>query len=178
VTTDITDILFFTLATQYYVTGRYAALAGLAPVAGNLVHHAIEMYLKGGLSKTMGLGELRKLSHKLPKVWEAFKLQAGDPSLARFDSLMSALDAFEEVRYPDSILARGMAVTVGVRRAVPRSAVTSSCPAPTYEMYMEETDELVGKIFEVAAVNPFFLTGLTKRAREYLKESNTQSWAG
>ena len=177
-----TDVLrqFFTQATQYYVTGRYAALAGLSPVAGNLIHHAIEMYLKGTLAKTLTLGELKKLSHNLPKVWEAFKVQAADPALAAFDFLVSSLDAFEEIRYPDLIVARGMAATVGVSRGtVTRSAATPSRPEPTYEVYIEETDALVGKVFEVAAVNPaFFLTGLSKRCREYLTESNTQSWAG
>jgi hypothetical protein len=176
------DVLrqFFTQATQYYVAGRYAALAGLSPVAGNLIHHAIEMYLKGTLAKTLTLGELKKLKHNLPKVWEAFKVQAPDPALAAFDSLVSSLDAFEEIRYPDLIVARGMAATVGVSRgAVARSAATPSRSEPTYEVYIEETDELVGKVFEVAAVNPaFFLNGLSKRSREYLTESNTQSWAG
>ena len=50
--------LFFSSATQYYVSGRYAVFAGLTPVVGNLLHHAVEMYLKGALSKTMTLDQL------------------------------------------------------------------------------------------------------------------------
>ena len=42
---------FFRTAGQYYVAGRYAAFAGFIPVTGNLLHHAIELFLKGGLSK-------------------------------------------------------------------------------------------------------------------------------
>ena len=34
--------MFFDLGFQYYIGGRYAVAAGLAPVAGNLLHHAIE----------------------------------------------------------------------------------------------------------------------------------------
>src|SRR6202043_1798471 len=35
---------------QYYTIGRYSVLAGVNPVAGNLLHHAIEMFLKGALA--------------------------------------------------------------------------------------------------------------------------------
>ena len=42
---------FFATAGQYYVVGRFAAFAGLIPITGNLLHHAVEMFLKGGLSK-------------------------------------------------------------------------------------------------------------------------------
>jgi hypothetical protein len=54
---------FIATGTQYYVAGRYAVIAGLMPVAGNLLHHAIEMCLKGALSKKAGksLQQLKKL---------------------------------------------------------------------------------------------------------------------
>jgi hypothetical protein len=48
---------FFSPATQYYVSARYDVFAGLNPVAGNLLHHAVEMCLKGALSKTMTLDQ-------------------------------------------------------------------------------------------------------------------------
>jgi hypothetical protein len=74
--------VFFQNACQYYVAGRYAAFAALNPVAGNLLHHAIEHFLKGGLSKTKSLAELKRLGHSLPKIWAAFKTQVNDPVLA------------------------------------------------------------------------------------------------
>jgi hypothetical protein len=46
---------FFKTGSQYYIAGRFAAFAWFHPVAGNLFHHAIEMYLKGALSKTKSL---------------------------------------------------------------------------------------------------------------------------
>jgi hypothetical protein len=76
---------------QYYVAGRYAAFAGLNPVAGNLLHHAIENFLKGVLSKTKTLDELKKLGHKLPDIWAVFKAKANDVKLAQFDSTISRL---------------------------------------------------------------------------------------
>ena len=38
-------------AIDYYAVGRYAVFAGLNPTAGNLLHHAVEMCLKGALAK-------------------------------------------------------------------------------------------------------------------------------
>lgn len=171
--------LFFSAATQYYVTGRYAVLAGQIPVAGNLLHHAIEMYLKGGLAQTMSLRQLKVFYHKLPNIWSAFKEKFADPALSSFDDLVSSLHAFEDLRYPDSIRLKGMLVIMGVARGSGAAPGAPSRPEPTYELYLEDIDALVDRIFQVASVNPvFFLIGLPARAREYLKDGNTQSWAG
>ncbi len=169
---------FFSSATQYYVTGRYAVLAGQIPVAGNLLHHAIEMYLKGGLAKTMTLQQLKGLSHKLPDLWCNFKAQFADSALGSFDTLVSSLHAFEDLRYPDSVLAKGMLVNMGIVRMSGTVPGAPARPEPVYELYLEEVDALVGKIFEVVPVNPAFFFGcLPPKARESLKERNAQTWA-
>jgi hypothetical protein len=59
--------LFFSAACGYYVAARFAAFAHLNPVAGNLFHHAIEMYLKGGLSKTKSIRKLEKFKHSIQR---------------------------------------------------------------------------------------------------------------
>jgi hypothetical protein len=106
---------FFKFGSQYYVAGRYGVFAGLMPVAANLHHHAIEMFLKGALSKSMSLEELkRKLGHRLPKIWTKFKRQASDPSLNRFDKIIKELNKFEDIRYPDEILRRGAGTSWGI----------------------------------------------------------------
>ena len=171
--------LFFSTATQYYVSGRYAVFAGLSPVAGNLLHHAVEMYLKGALCEHMTLDQLKSMYHNLPKIWDCFKAQVAAPGLDIFDALISSLDAFEELRYPDSILSSGMIVKIGVSRVAGASTEGPARPEPKYEVYLEEVDPLVDKIFASASVNPdFFLAGLNTRAREYLKEANVHGWAG
>src|SRR2546423_12356690 len=48
---DMTDHLFISTGMDYYVAGRYAVFAGLNPTAANLLHHAVEMALKGALAK-------------------------------------------------------------------------------------------------------------------------------
>jgi hypothetical protein len=99
---------FFRYGCQYYVAGRFGVFAALIPVAANLHHHAIEMLLKGALSKTMKLEELKnKLGHKLEKIWAEFKAGANDPNLSRFDKMIEELNKFEDIRYPDKLLQSG-----------------------------------------------------------------------
>jgi len=61
------DAEFMRLGVQYYVAARSAALVGatLMPVCGNLYHHALEMFLKAGLSRKYSLAELKRFGHKL-----------------------------------------------------------------------------------------------------------------
>jgi hypothetical protein len=66
-------IIFSQREGQYYVAGRYAAFAGLVPTTGNQFHHAVELFLKGGLSKNgLSLANLKKLGHDLPEIWAMF----------------------------------------------------------------------------------------------------------
>jgi len=164
---------------QYYVSGRYAIFAGLVPVAGNLLHHAVEMFLKGGLASSMDLSELKGLGHNLPKTWAAFKVRFSHVQLGGFDSVVQSLHAFEDLRYPDSMIQNGAGIMAGPF-AGPRPRDSEQIvPTPSYELYLSEIDPLVRGVFEVASVNPgFFLAGLNSRARDYLNEANTTPWAG
>src|SRR5260370_6131973 len=120
---------FWDRGCQYYVTGRFAVAAGLNPVAGNLLHHAVEFLLKGALSKTQTLDDLRKHSHKLLKIWEVFKTAIGDAALGRFDPAIAALHAYEDLRYPDDALKNGMASTISSHR-LPNLAGNAGLPLP------------------------------------------------
>lgn len=67
----------------------FGVFTALMPVAANLHHHAIEMLLKGALSKTMTLKDMKdKPGHKLDRCWREFKKQADDTKLNRFDQVM------------------------------------------------------------------------------------------
>jgi len=89
---------YFSLAVQYYIAGRYAIHAGLNPVAGNLLHHAIELALKGGLARTTSSEDLKsKYMHSLDPLWRDFKLTLGDPRLNRLDRAVSELNQFEAI---------------------------------------------------------------------------------
>jgi hypothetical protein len=163
---------FFSSGTQYYVTGRFGVLAHQMPVAGNLIHHAIEMYLKGALAKKMSLEQLRKLSHYLPNLWNTFKENFPSANSDSFDNLVLSLHTFEDIRYPDSVINKGMALASGVIRGTSKinpKPVPDKPAVPVYELYLDEVDSLVDHIFQLASVNPaFFLGGLSQTAREYL----------
>jgi hypothetical protein len=125
---------FIKTAGQYYVAGRYSAFAGFIPTTGNLFHHAIEMFLKGGLSKTgITLADLKKLSHDLPKIWETFKRTFKDQSLDRFDHVIASLHRFEDIRYPDLIVQKGMNAKIEIL-APARPPGPQSGSEPVYEL--------------------------------------------
>ncbi len=164
--------LFFKQATSYYVSGRYAALSRLAPVAGNLLHHAVEMYLKGALSPSLDQQGLRDLGHNLRRTWREFKAVFNDAALDVFDSAITELHKFERIRYPDRIVEEGMAYQFVVLRAqVP--APEQGARVPAYTLVLEDVDELVGILFEKARLNPgFYLDGLSDSAKEFLLRYN------
>jgi hypothetical protein len=71
-----TDYHFFRMGLQYYIAGRMGALYSLTPVTGNLLHHAVEMVLKGKLAHHHSLADLKdrkKFGHDIVKCWAGLK---------------------------------------------------------------------------------------------------------
>ena len=166
---------FFQYGTQYYLTGRFAAFAGQTPVVGNLMHHAVEMFLKGALSKSMALSEMKKtLGHQLDKTWRLFKTDVDDRTLDRFDKTIEMLDAFEDIRYPDEIIEKGAALQIDIRKATPVvPEFEGGHSVPHYMFSLEEVDELVAAIFKAESRNPaaYFFT-LREDSRQYFMRDN------
>ena len=131
---------FAELAGQYYAAGRFAALTRCIPVAGNLLHHAVEMFLKSALIRTHTLPELKKFSHKLPALWARFKEIHAAISCAHLDDAIAELDRFELLRYPDSVVKEGMQVSMVVFRA--HLARLPEGPQPPYHLVLEDIDEV------------------------------------
>jgi len=166
---------YFSVAVQYYVAGRFSVHAGLNPVAGNFLHHAIEPALKGGLASTTGSEDLKKkYMHSLNPLWRDFK--SSDPQLERFDRIVSELDQFETIRYPEHVEQHGMFVAIApIRRDQdakrPRRLPS---PVPRYRLYFPEVDELLDAVFVGADVNPTFFKGeaFKNEAQEFLARDN------
>ena len=108
---------------QYYVAARYSAWSGLW-VCGNLYHHALEMFLKSGLSQIRSLPELKKFQHKLVNIWNAFKADF-PAALSQFDKTITELADFEEIRYPDEVLKNGAQIIIDYHRQGPRAVCTT-----------------------------------------------------
>ncbi len=170
--TDAADRHFLGLGMQYYVAARSAALGGLIPVCGNLFHHAIEMFLKARLSQTLPLKDLKKLRHELKPLWRAFKAEFPAAKLEEFDKLIDELDAFERIRYPDNVIAEGMAIHLDWEQGECNAAVPPGVPA-IYRVTVTSIDRLVVRIFELSSRNPLFFTAtLNSYARGALVPHN------
>lgn len=172
--------LYFSTATQYYVVGRYAVISGIAPVAGNLLHHAVEMALKGYLINSMSSSKLKdNIGHSLNKLWEIFKNTLPASDLKKYDTMISRLENFETIRYPDHVAEHGMLVQFDVGKVTNRSKPKLPGSVPRYDLRLQDIDDLFDEIFNSSSVNPsFFMSGLSQFAKEYLKKENKTRWGG
>jgi HEPN domain-containing protein len=173
-TSENKDALFqeyFDAAIQYHVSARFAAFAGFIPVAGNLAHLAVEMYLKGYLCRKVTERERRKLGHHLPKIWRKVKQDIGNSTLDNFDATISAIHKFERIRYPEEIVRKGMTASVGFKKG--GAAKEPGRAKPNFELVIDDLDALAKRILEDSKVNPKFYTQrLNNEARTYLTQSN------
>src|SRR6266511_3456198 len=148
---------FYKIALEYYVSGRAALLCGNTRTPGNLLHHAVEMLLKGQLSKTIPLEVLaarKKFGHDLPKLWTAFKGLFPTDDLTEFDTMIDELHKFEEIRYPDHILDHGADITLGFCRGKPCTRSTPGQTQPEYQMGVGDVDAFLARLFPLCRLNP------------------------
>jgi hypothetical protein len=158
-----------TLAMQYHVAGRCAGVCQIVPVAGNLLHHAIEMVLKALLVRDRGLAGVTKLGHNLIKIWGAAVATYPELDSTNCRRAIEELDRFESLRYPDAVIARGAAIRFGWDKAPPMPTMS----VPTYDLVMEDVDELFHASFVFTGKNAeFFLAMLNKEARAALRDRN------
>ena len=100
--TNTVDPRWVSWAIQYYVAGRFAASADFNPIHANLLHHAVEMFLKTALIDIVDAKEMKdRYGHDLIKLWQRFKEETADPALDQYDETIQALHKFEKIRYPD-----------------------------------------------------------------------------
>ncbi len=172
----ITQAEFLTIGFQYYVAGRFAALGRLMPVAGNLLHHAVEMFLKGALVEWLDVKELKAIEHNLPKLWERYQELSGNTELERYYGIVQQLQLFERIRYPDRYIRDGAIISIDIDR--PRANPGPSTEK-TYHLVLEDIDVVVEKLFNALSANPeFFVQGLNEDAMRYLLVSNKHQLHG
>ncbi len=162
------------LAMQYYASGRFAAINGMLPVCGNLLHHAVEMFLKGALARRLDRAALYGLKHDLKKIWKRTKLEFPGTELSSFDASIFRLDLFERIRYPDNLVDEGGTIQIDIHRNawVPSHEDKKTTPR-MYNFVLEDIDELVKVIFGFASLNPLFFSGGMKRqAFAMINDSN------
>jgi hypothetical protein len=165
------DVAFIQRGMSYYVAGRFCAVAHEFPACANLLHHALEMFLKGDLCRRHSKEELRRIGHNLWRAWTAFKLDHADQRLESHDKVERELTKFERIRYPDE---GGMIGTFDLF-SEHESTFTSRLPKtpPRYKLNLEDINRIVLLFFKVAKVNPdFFLNSTSEAARDALNNQN------
>jgi len=133
---------FLRLALQYYIAGRSACFAYSMPVAGNLLHHAVEMVLKHLLAeKGVTESELHyKFRHDLKKLWRTTKHALADASLTTYDPVIRIIARMYDVRYPR----RSYSFQMSIRKEPTRPPTGSAAKGLRhYHLSLEEADELM-----------------------------------
>jgi hypothetical protein len=167
------------LSLQYYVAGRFAALNRLHGVAPVVLHHALEYILKAALARTHTLAQLkRKHGHDLESLWQATVQEISTLKTPVRDRTIADLNKFEDLRYPDKLIAQGASVTIGIRSGQD-PVVSGSQPSsgPNYRFNLEDADELWAAVFQKVANAPAFLQHLPPAARTALDAENHHSIA-
>jgi hypothetical protein len=174
---DVSSELF-RLGYEYYVVGRFGFFANVLGVAGNILHHSVEMLLKGSLATKLPLNKLEQFKHNLPKLWTAF-IKANPKAVVPpgLEGVIQGLHQFESIRYPDLAVTRGVAVAASVRRAS-RGRIGGALGrrAVKLALSLEDVDKVVGAIFAVSEINPSFFRGiLAPEARSFLTRENANA---
>jgi hypothetical protein len=124
------------------------------------------------LSRKRSLVDLkRQFQHRLIDIWHAFTTDFPSTTLTEFDATITDLADFEDIRYPDEVLKRGMILNIDFHGQVPRGS--SSRPEPEYRLDYYDVDRLIGAIFDVSNVNPaFYLARFQPDVRKMLADRN------
>jgi hypothetical protein len=160
---------------EYYVTGRFAALNNLL-VAGNLLHHAVELLAKFQLLRRVPDGRLgqevtrlarKPYRHDLHILWSDFKADVGRSSLDRFDAVVADLNRWEDLRYGGYPMGIPTTMSFMMRRGPHET--WSDEPHEEYVLVLEDIDELFTAMVAASGINPGFL-GERHRLKLALRE--------
>jgi hypothetical protein len=170
--------LMFKVALEYYVNGRAAYFLGCVFTTGNLFHHAVEMMLKGELSKTISFQDLadkKKFGHSLPKCWTAFKNLFSRVDLTEFDPMIPELDKFEQIRYPDNLLKYGGSASIGfdLGRGFVIPTLPGAPPFSKYQLGVGDVDAFFARAMPLCdLLAPTWLGSLPQQSQEMLLRDN------
>jgi hypothetical protein len=92
------SLLFLLRADEFYILTRYSYCAFLQYSPFRLAHHALEYYLKSGLSHFITLKQLKSFGHKVTDLWKEYRCHT--PNVTLDDRVVEHIDCFESMRYP------------------------------------------------------------------------------
>ena len=150
---------------QYYVAGRFAAASGFTPVLANLLHHAVELFLKACLAYDDPVDRIREYGsvkrgyrHNLPLLWEDFKKRSSAQLASEFDRIIEELHKFDEIRYPEQLIEGGATILIDLFASEGQQLPRPDDREPLYVLKLPEVDELMGLLFKATNCNrPLFI---------------------
>ncbi len=148
---------FLVIGSQYYALAAYCSEHMYLPVGVTLFHHAIEMLLKGILSKRMSSAELKKIGHNLEQLWKEIKSEIPDNRFSKYDMTIEKLNKVELIRYPDLIVDKGYVLSVRLGSPTPID-IPGTENLPQYQVNVTDLYEIASLMFEVfdIPINPYF----------------------
>ena len=111
----------------------------------------------------------------------AFKSLFPEKALSQFDDLITDLDKFEEIRYPNKNLTNSAEIVVSMGQKVtqPIEIGGNEAPVSRYDLGMAEVDKLFQQLFTLCGFDPKkTLVFLKPEGRQMLTEGNgtIQTW--
>jgi hypothetical protein len=160
----------FTYGIQYLGAGRFALASFFAPVGASLLHHAIEMFLKGTLARGDEASAIRRYwktyGHRLGDLWRAVCERYPAEGLHEFDDAIAALDEFEDIRYPEALIKKGAFIELGFAEPVEQQSGAGNLrPEPRFALGMPKIDHLIKRLFEITNFNPEFFSTYLRAPR-------------
>jgi hypothetical protein len=157
----------FDYGMQYLGAGRFAVASGFMPIGAGLLHHAIEMFLKGLVARGAQPADIRQFrrryGHKLGVLWREVLAHFPNKGLESFADTIARLDEFEDIRYPDKLISGGAIIETGFSDDVGSSGGLVHPPVERHlVLSIPKIDRLVKRLFELAQFNPEFFSHMLR----------------
>jgi hypothetical protein len=158
----------------YYLAARSAHSMSLAPINGNLFHHAIEMLLKGTLKQHFNEDQL--WGHRLTKLWHYFIQKYKLKPKPMLSNSIKQLDKLEKIRYPyDEPHTMSSRKNMNDSPELPKRLKIFLDSHPHFIIELDSIDELYKYIWESADLAEELLSNRLNRSsrmKVYLKEND------
>jgi hypothetical protein len=73
---------------------------------------------------------------------------------AEFDAIIEGLHAFEDIRYPETLIRDGATISIGIFEVETPVLRNGLVPEKAYSLMLPQIDRLMGLLFDASGANP------------------------